>query len=99
LIALLAVLDFFALAFLAYVLRAAFSHACRLCLFFFFLQALRALLSFSMRICSAVFRFTAAGGGAGLPGPLKVALAGAPKIDGCGVGAALQESPVSHGGD
>lgn len=32
------------------------------------------------------------------PAPAKVALDGAPKPAGCGVGAALQESPLLHGG-
>jgi hypothetical protein len=33
------------------------------------------------------------------PTPTNVALAGAPKIDGCGDGAALHESPELHGGE
>jgi multidrug efflux pump subunit AcrA (membrane-fusion protein) len=40
----------------------------------------------------------AGGGGVRLPAPEKVALAGAPKISGWGVGEALHEASLSHGG-
>src|ERR1035441_10552666 len=86
--------DFFALALAPYALWAAFSQTCRLCLLCFLRQALRALASFSARICAAVFGFGGGGGeGFRFPGPENVALAGAPKVPGCGAGGALHASP------
>jgi hypothetical protein len=65
----------------------------------FLRQAFNAAASFCARVFGLDFgATTGAVEGAGLPAPLNVALAGAPKIDGCGEGAALHDSPVSHGG-
>jgi hypothetical protein len=48
--------------------------------------------------CAFVGGFVVVVGGARLPAPENVALDGAPKIGGCGVGAGLQEASVAHGG-
>ena len=65
-------------------------------------QAFKALVSSFALTCAAVgFAGGAAGGDVSvvrLPGPENVALAGAPKTDGCGAGAARQASADTHAG-
>ena len=91
-------LAFFALAG-PYFLRALASQLARLCRLLILRHAFSAFASLAALICAAV-GFAGGGGGAGtmLPIPEKVALAGKPKISGCGVGAGLQEASVVHGG-
>lgn len=61
-------------------------------------HALKALESFNPTAEERVLGALTAFVGATLPAPENVMLAGDPKIAGCGVGAALQASPVVHGG-
>src|ERR1700722_894588 len=82
-----------------YRFRAFFSHVPRRlrdCL----RHAFSALESFCALVNDLGLAFTVGGTepGAMLPTPKNVALGAAPKIDGCGVGAALHESPVEHAG-
>jgi hypothetical protein len=61
-------------------------------------QDASAFESFSARIWAAVF-VGGGDGGEALPCPVKVALDGDPKIDGCGSEADRQEVVDWHGGD
>jgi len=84
-------------------------RACRsqtLCLFlpfffrppFFFRHARKARASLCALVNDRRFTTVPDDAGATLPTPENVALGVAPKISGCGVGAALHESPDVHGG-
>jgi hypothetical protein len=81
----------------AYRLRACRSHALRLRLSRLFLHARNAAANFCARLTDLPFT-ASVDGTLAFPAPENVALGGAPKIAGCGEGAALHESPVVHGG-
>jgi hypothetical protein len=62
------------------------------------LHAFKAFDNFCVRVSDFTALAGAEPAGMMFPAPENVALDGAPKIDGCGVGAALHASPFVHGG-
>jgi hypothetical protein len=65
----------------------------------FFRHAFSARESFCARVDDLALTVTTPEEPETFPAPENVALAGAPKIGGCGDGAALHESPESHSGE